>query len=65
MSMRGAATDMNISTPAGCREEALRQGRLANEARGDRVKAAKHIERARELVVLAMKLEADEAKEQA
>ena len=50
---------MNEMTPSACREEAIRQGRLANEARGDPRKAAKHIERARELTVLALKLEAD------
>lgn len=54
---------MNTMTPAACREEAVRQGRLANEAqlRGDFKQVAKHIERARELTVLAAKLERDEA----
>lgn len=54
---------MNLSTPAGCREEALRQGRLANEALRSRKEIMKHLDRARELAVLALKLEQDEAKE--
>lgn len=56
---------MNLSTPAGCREEALRQGRLADEfARIDCKRTVqKHLDRARELTLLALKLEQDEAKE--
>lgn len=50
---------MNEMTPSACREEAVRQGRLATEAYrvGDDKKAKKHVERARELTVLALKLE--------
>jgi hypothetical protein len=52
---------MNEMTPSACREEAARQIRLAYEAevRSDFKQVARHIERARELTVLALKLEAD------
>jgi len=55
---------MNLATPEGCREEAMRQARLADEfARIDCHRTvAKHLERARELTVLALKLEAADAK---
>lgn len=54
---------MNLGTPEGCREEALRQARLAQEfARIDcKRTVAKHEARAKELRLLALKLEADEA----
>ncbi len=51
-----------LTDPHLCREEAVRQGRLANEAvlAGDKRKARDHIERARDLTLLAARLEQDE-----
>jgi hypothetical protein len=56
---------MNASCPTSCREEAERQRRLEAEAWRDGfgAKARAHIERARELALLAYLLEADAARE--
>ena len=55
---------MNITSPTECRAEAVRQGRLATEAmtRKDHGAARRHIDRARELTLLAVKLEQDDPK---
>lgn len=49
----------DVSDPSQLREEAVRQGRLADEAmiQRDWKSARKHIERARELTLLAMSVE--------
>lgn len=67
MTPRPTPTGPDISTPELCWEEATRQGRLADEANraGDIRKVRQHIERARQLTLLALKLQSDEAKETA